>query len=147
RVLEARVLAHGRATPLQPVLELLRDAFGIRPGDEADVARRRIVDLLQSRGNFENIVPLVLDFLGVPDPAYPVPKLDSTARKVLLLNFVRQFLHSRQYDEVVVVLVEDLHWIDAASEEFVEVMVDAVVGTKTMLVLNFRPGLMTPWMQ
>jgi class 3 adenylate cyclase/tetratricopeptide (TPR) repeat protein len=147
RVLEARVLAHGRATPLQPVLELLRDAFGIRPGDQADVSRRRIVDLLQSRGNFDDIVPLLLEFLGVPDPAYPLPKLDSTARKILLLNFVRQFLHSREHDEVVVVLVEDLHWIDPSSEEFVEAIVDAIVGTKTMLVLNFRPGLMAPWMQ
>jgi class 3 adenylate cyclase/tetratricopeptide (TPR) repeat protein len=147
RVLEARVLAHGRATPLQPVLELLRDAFGIRPDHQADLSRRRIVDLLKSRGGFDDLVPLLLDFLGLSDPAFPVPKLDSTARKVLLLNFVRQFLHSRQHDEILVVLVEDLHWIDPASEEFVEAMVDAIVGTKTMLVLNFRPGLMAPWMQ
>ena len=76
-----------------------------------------------------------------------MPKLDSTARKAQLLNFVRQLLHSRPHDEVVLVLVEDLHWIDPASEDFVEAMVDAVVGTKTLLLLNFRPGLMVPWMQ
>jgi hypothetical protein len=58
---------------------------------------------------------------------------------------VRQVLHSRPLDEVLVVVMEDLHWIDQASEEFVEVIVDAIVGTKTLLVLNFRPGLMAPW--
>ncbi len=147
RVHEARVLAHGRDTPLQPVLELFRDAFGIQPNDPADVSRRRIVDFLGSRGGFDDIVPVVLDFLGLSDAAYPVPKLDSTARKAQLLNFVRQLLHSRPHDEVVLVLVEDLHWIDPASEDFVEAMVDAVVGTKTLLLLNFRPGLIAPWMQ
>ena len=43
--------------------------------------------------------------------------------------------------------MEDLHWIDPASEEFVEAIVDAIVGTKTLLLLNFRPGLIAPWMQ
>src|SRR5262249_31566440 len=50
-------------------------------------------------------------------------------------------------DETVLVVVEDLHWIDQASEEFVDAMVDAIVGTKTLLLLNFRPGYAAPWMQ
>ena len=90
---------------------------------------------------------MLLDFLGLSDPAHPAPKLDSAARKERLLNFVRQMLHSRPRDEVVLVLIEDLHWIDAASEEFIAAMVDAIVGTKTLFLLNFRPGLMAPWMQ
>jgi class 3 adenylate cyclase/tetratricopeptide (TPR) repeat protein len=147
RVLEARVLAHGRETPLQPVLELLRDVFGIRPNDSPDISRRRVIEFINSRGGLSDVLPLVLDFLGLPDPTYPAPKLDSTARKDLLLNFVRQLLHSRPRDEVVLVLIEDLHWIDPASEEFVAAIVDAIVGTKTLLVLNFRPGLMAAWMQ
>src|SRR6266576_1819142 len=46
RVYEARVLAHGRATPFQPVLELLRDYFGLRVKEAADVSRRRVLDRL-----------------------------------------------------------------------------------------------------
>ena len=46
-----------------------------------------------------------------------------------------------------VVIIEDLHWIDSASEEFIEALADAVVGTKTLLVLNFRPGFAAPLMQ
>ena len=49
--------------------------------------------------------------------------------------------------EVVVLIVDDLHWIDPASEEFVESIVDAIVGTKTLLVLNFRPGVTAPFME
>jgi hypothetical protein len=46
-----------------------------------------------------------------------------------------------------VVIIEDLHWIDAASEEFIEALADAVVGTTTLLVVNFRPGFTAPLMQ
>ena len=50
-------------------------------------------------------------------------------------------------DATTVVIIEDLHWIDAASEEFVEALADAVVGTTTLLVVNFRPGFVAPLMQ
>jgi len=49
--------------------------------------------------------------------------------------------------DATVVIIEDLHWIDAASQEFVEVLADAVVGTTTLLVVNFRPGFAAPLMQ
>ena len=45
------------------------------------------------------------------------------------------------------VLIEDLHWIDVASEEFIETLADAVVGTATLLVVNFRPGFTAAFMQ
>ncbi len=134
RVLEARVLAHASATPFQPVLDLLRDTFGIQPTDAPDFSRHRII-------------PVLLDFLGVGDPGYPIQKLDPKTRKLKLLDFVRQLVHSRPHDEVLLVLIEDLHWIDPGSEEFVGALVDAVIGTKTLLLLNFRPGYTANWMR
>jgi len=147
RVHEARVLSHGRATPFQPVQELLRDVLSVRPDDKLDVARQRVTGQLQKRGDFSESLPLVLDFLGLNDAAHPPSKQDPTARKHQLLAFVRQLIHSRPQDETVLVVVEDLHWIDQASEEFVDALVDAIVGTKTLLLLNFRPGYTAPWMQ
>jgi len=147
QVLETRVLSHGRATPFQPVLELFRNAFNIQQRDSLEVSRQRVIDQLRARGDFSDSLPLLLDFLGLHDPGFPASKQDPAVRKHRLLAFVRQFIHARPRDETVLVLVEDLHWIDQASEEFVEALVDAVVGTKTLLVLNFRPGYVAPWMQ
>jgi class 3 adenylate cyclase/tetratricopeptide (TPR) repeat protein len=147
RVYEARVLSHGRSIPFQPVQELLRDALSIRPSDKVEVSRQRVTAQLRQRGDFSESLPLVLDFLGLQDPAHPPSKLEPTARKHRLLSFVRQLIHSRLEDEAVLVVLEDLHWVDQASEEFVDAIVDAIVGTKTMLLLNFRPGYSAPWMQ
>jgi adenylate cyclase len=147
RVLEARVLPYGRDAPLQPVLELLRDAFGLQPNEPAEVSRNQIRDILEARGILGDTFPLLLDFLGLGHPAYPAPKLDPSARKLRLLSFVRQLIHSRPQHEIVLILVEDLHWLDRASEDFMEVLVDAIVGTKTLLLLNFRPEFSSQWMQ
>ena len=67
--------------------------------------------------------------------------------KTLLLDFVRTLPRSGTSDVTTVVIIEDLHWVDAASEEFMEALADAVVGTTTLLVLNFRPGFAAPLMQ
>lgn len=143
RVFEARVLAHGKATPFQPVLELLRDYFGLRTKEPADVLRARVRDRLAGLAIPGQFSLILLEFLGLADPRDPAPKLDPKARKTQLLDFVRTLPRSGSS----VVIIEDLHWIDTASEEFVEALADAVVGTRTLLVLNFRPGFVAPLMQ
>ena len=147
RVFEARVLAHGRATPFQPVLELLRDIFGIRAKDSTEESRGRVIDRFATLSSSEQVLLLLLEFLALPDPVRPAPKLDPRALKIQLLNLVRTLARSGPRDAVTVVLIEDLHWIDAASEEFVEALADAVVGTTTLLVVNFRPGFAASFMQ
>jgi class 3 adenylate cyclase/tetratricopeptide (TPR) repeat protein len=147
RVFEARVLAHGKATPFQPVLELLRDYFGLRVKEPADVSRRRVLDRLASLSVSEQISLVLLEFLGLADPLQAAVKLDPKTRKTLLLDFVRTLARSGTRDVTTVVIIEDLHWIDAASEEFIEALADAVVGTTTLLVVNFRPGFAAPLMQ
>lgn len=146
RVYEARVLAHGKATPFQPVMELLRDYFGLRTKETADISRRRVLDQLATLPVSEQLSAVLLDFLGLADRQEAPTKLDPKTRKTQLLDFVRALPRSPR-QPTTVVIIEDLHWIDAASEEFVEVLADAVLGTKTLLVLNFRPGFTASLMQ
>jgi class 3 adenylate cyclase/tetratricopeptide (TPR) repeat protein len=146
RVYEARVLAHGRETPFQPVLELIRDYFGLRNKEAADISRRRVLDQLAALPVSEQLSQVLLEFLGLADPQRPAIKLDPKTRKTQLLDFVAMLPHSPR-EPTAVVIIEDLHWIDAASEEFVEALADAVVGTTTLLVVNFRPGFAAPLMQ
>ncbi len=81
------------------------------------------------------------------DPERPAPKLDPRALTIQLLDLVRTLARSGPGDAATVVLIEDLHWIDAASEEFVDALADAIVGTTTLLVVNFRPGFVASFMQ
>jgi class 3 adenylate cyclase/tetratricopeptide (TPR) repeat protein len=147
RVFEARVLAHGRATPFQPVLELLRVYFGLRVKESTDASRRRVLDRLAALSVSEPLSFVLLEFLGLADPLQATAKLDPKTRKTLLLDFVSALPRSVPRDAAAVVIIEDLHWIDAASLEFMEALADAVFGTTTLLVVNFRPGFAASLMQ
>jgi len=146
RVLEAHCPAYGKAVPFLPILELLRDAFGILAEDSDQVAREKIAGrlLLLDRA-FDETLPLVFDFLGVPDPAVPVPRMDPEARQRQLFGFVRHLVEARGEREPAVVLFDDVHWIDAGSDAFLAQLVEAVRGTRTLLLLNFRPEYKADW--
>lgn len=147
RVYESRVSPHGHATPYQPVLDVLRDYFGIDTTHSSAEARRLVETSLGPLPISTEMMLLLHDFLGIAEPGRPSPKLDPAIRKGRLLQLVRSIVQSNQRRLTVVILVEDLHGIDAASEEFIDAMVDAISGTKTMLLFNFRPGYVMPWMQ
>src|SRR5262249_29412829 len=112
----------------------------------AVVSRRIVLDRLAKLPVSEQLAPILLAFLGLADPQQPSINVDPKTRKTQLLDFVRTLPHS-PIEPTAVVIIEDLHWIDAASEEFVEALADAVVGTTTLLVVNFRPGFTAPLMQ
>src|SRR5439155_18692302 len=139
---------HGKAVPLLPVLEFWRGYFGITELDTARAARDKIAGrmLLLDETLIEGL-PLMFDFLGVPDPERPSPPLGPEARQRQLLDLIRRLARARSAREPAVILFEDLHWFDRASEAFLENMVDAAPGNRSLLLLDFRPGFHAAWMQ
>jgi adenylate cyclase len=147
-VFEARAQPYGAATPLQPVLEFLRsNYFNVTPDDDTEQAVRRIAERLAELGStFEADLPLVCDFLGIKYGQDSRAWLNPKARNVRLLDIVRHMVRQRGV-VASVIIIEDLHWLDQASEEFVATLVDAVASTKTCLVVNCRPAYSAPWMR
>jgi class 3 adenylate cyclase/tetratricopeptide (TPR) repeat protein len=139
-VQRARAVAHGRDIPLLPVLELMRVVLGVEDTDEPEVARTRITATLAALdASFDQDAPLLFDFLGVPDPERPVDKVDPEARQRQLLSLVRRMMQARSRIEPAVALLEDLHWLDDASGAFLEELVRGCAGTRTLLILTYRP--------
>jgi tetratricopeptide (TPR) repeat protein len=92
-------------------------------------------------------LPLMFDFLGVPDPERPAPPLGPEARQRQLLDLIRRLSRARSAREPAVLLFEDLHWFDRASEEFLENFVEIAPGNRTLVLFNFRPEYHASWMQ
>jgi class 3 adenylate cyclase len=147
-VYEGRAVAHGRNIPFLPILELFRAYFGITLEDDDRSAREKIAGrMVLLDQSFAEALPLLFDFLGVSDPQRPAPPLDPDARQRQLIGVIRQVIHSVSEEQPTVTMVEDLHWLDAASGEFLEHMVDARAGSRNLLLLNFRPEYRADWMQ
>jgi class 3 adenylate cyclase/tetratricopeptide (TPR) repeat protein len=145
---EAHCQAHARALPLVPVLEMMRSYFGITEDLDPPAARERIeARVLQVDARLAGELPLLFEFLAVPDPARPVGSIDPEARRRRLLALTRRVVHAPAREEVVVRLVEDVHWIDPASDEFLANLVEATTGSHTLVVVTFRPEYAAGWMR
>jgi adenylate cyclase len=147
-VFEAQGVAHGKAIPYLPILQLFRAALGITERDSAQAAREKIAGrfLLLDPALAESL-PLAFEFLGVPDPEHPAPRVDPDAQQRQLFEIVRRVTGARSRREPEVTLLEDLHWFDEGSEAFLELVVELAAETRTLVLLNFRPEFHARWMQ
>jgi class 3 adenylate cyclase/tetratricopeptide (TPR) repeat protein len=139
--------AHAKSVPLLPVLQFLRSYFDIGDQDSDRTARERIAGkLLLLDESFADDLPLIFDFLAVPDPSRPPPRMDPEARQRQILGLMKRLTRAESAREPGIVVFEDLHWLDPASEVFLASRVEAVQGTRSLTVLNFRPEYRADWM-
>jgi class 3 adenylate cyclase/tetratricopeptide (TPR) repeat protein len=147
-VYEGHGVAHGKRVPWLVVLELLRGYFAIAEQDDEQTARDQVAGkVLQLDEALSDALPLLFDFLGVPDPERPAARMDPEARQRQIFATVRRLMHARSRREPALILIEDLQWLDGSSEAFLENMVEALPGTRTLLLVNFRPEYHAGWMQ
>jgi class 3 adenylate cyclase len=143
---EGRAVAHGKSIPLMPILEIFRSYFGIEASDDDRAAREKIAGrLLLLDESFRDVLPVLFDFLGVADPARPLPRIDAEARNRLLTSVSRRLLRQAPAERPALILVEDLHWLDGASEAWLREWVEAVAGMHALLVVNYRPEYRAEW--
>ncbi len=146
-VFEAAAQAHTSGVPFLAALEMLRSFFGIAQGDADELARRRVTGRLRALdGHLARELPLVLDFLGIPAAERPAETMSPEARQRRLLALVRGLVHAQSAQTPTLIVLEDLQWVDPASERFLANLIEALPGTRILTVLNFRPGYRAEWM-
>ena len=145
-VFEAQAQSHGQAVPFMPVLQMLRSFFGIGEREPEQLAREKIAGraLLLDPGFAEDL-PLLFDFLGVPDPDRPLPQMSPEARQRALGGIVCRLANAPSRRKTLVLVIEDLHWIDEGSAEMLGELVESIEGTNTLAVVNYRPEYAPPW--
>jgi class 3 adenylate cyclase/tetratricopeptide (TPR) repeat protein len=147
-VFEGQAVAHGKNIPLLPILQVFRAYFGISEADDQRTIREKIAGrLLLLDEAFRQLLPIVFDFFGAPDPERPAPQMDPEARQRQLFAVVRRTLQVDVNQEPNITLIEDLHWMDGASELMLSQLVDALASSRSLLILNFRPEYRADWMQ
>jgi class 3 adenylate cyclase/tetratricopeptide (TPR) repeat protein len=145
-VFEAQAQAHGRSIPFMPVLQMLRAYFGITDRDPERAVQEKIAGrTLLLDPELAGDLPLLFDFLGVPDPDRPPPPMSAEARQRALRDLICHLVNAPARRHTIVIVIEDLHWLDEASEAMLGDLVGAAKETQTLVVVNFRPEYSSPW--
>lgn len=146
RVAEGHAVSHGRTLPLLPWLSLFRSSFDVDERDDPESAREKVAgrSVLWDPG-LSSLLPVVFDFMGIADPEAKPLEMDPDARKRKLLDFVCRASEARNRQQGGVLLWEDLHWLDPASDQMLTRWLEAIAGTRTLVVTNYRPEYVGPW--
>ncbi|MEZ0308377.1 MAG: AAA family ATPase [Ramlibacter sp.] len=146
-VYEVRAQLYGHALPLAPILELFRTYFfSVAAGDDAARVRERIAARFAPLDVAAEDLDLLFDFFGVAAAGAAPSQAGPRARQSRLLGLLKDLVR-HEPGQRRLILIEDLHWLDEASEEFISALVDAVAGTRTLLLLNYRGSYHCPWLR
>jgi predicted ATPase len=145
-VLEAFSLSHGKATAYLPVLELLRDYFRIMPEDDARSRREKVAGkiVILDRA-LEDTLPYLYALLGIVEGEDPLAQMDAQIRRRRTHDTIKRILMRESLNQPLIVVFEDLHWIDAETEAFLGVLADALANAPVLLLVNYRPEYTHAW--
>jgi class 3 adenylate cyclase/tetratricopeptide (TPR) repeat protein len=146
RVIESGSVSYGKATNYLPVVELLRTYFGIESGDEPPKIREKVIGTLVSLDrHLEPALSALLWLLDYPvdDPTWQ--RLDPPQRRQHVLDGVKRLLLRESQVQPLIVVFEDLHWIDAETQALIDGLVDSLPTARLLLLVNYRPEYQHTW--
>jgi class 3 adenylate cyclase/tetratricopeptide (TPR) repeat protein len=139
-------VALGQAIPYHPMRDILRQVCGIPEGGEAAasvaVVRRRLRDMEIVAAED---VALMLQILNLSVAPEALASLHTQVRKARTFALLRQLIFHTAQQGPLVLAVENLHWSDATSEEWLASLVERLTGAALLLVVTYRPGYHPPW--
>jgi class 3 adenylate cyclase/tetratricopeptide (TPR) repeat protein len=144
--LEGRCLHFGEATAYSPIVDILKSYFEIKDEDKEDLIGKKLEQRIpQHNDNLQNILTPLHDILSleVNDEAYL--SLNPVDRRGRIFEALRDLFVSISPNKSLILAVEDLHWIDKTSEEFLDYLIGQLANTRILLILLFRPEFTHPW--
>ncbi|GIX46728.1 MAG: hypothetical protein KatS3mg131_0939 [Candidatus Tectimicrobiota bacterium] len=145
--LEGYGLSYGITQPYGPVRALLWQACGLSPAEGADTLIAKLRRRLRSLAlDTEQAVAVCLRLLDLSPAADGLETLTPAALQARFLEVLGQLWVRLSEERPLVVVLENLHWIDQASQAWLAALVERVAGAAILLLLTYRPGYHAPWL-
>ena len=146
---EGRALSFGRTMAFHPLINMLRRLCRIEETDsETDVIEGIEHAVLAVGRELKPALPYLRHLLGVdPGDAVAVAAMDPRLRRVEVFDALRRYFLRAAQTRPQVMVFEDLHWIDQATEEFLRSFLDSVPASRVLVVLTYRPEYDYPFGQ
>jgi class 3 adenylate cyclase len=145
-VLESGSVSYGRATSYLPIIDLLKGYFRIQDRDEHRQIREKVIGkLLALDPLLERTVPAFLALLDVPIDDSGWHALDPSERRHRTLDAVKRLLLRESHVQPLVLVIEDLHWIDAETQALLDSLIDSLPTARVLLLVNYRPEYHHSW--
>jgi class 3 adenylate cyclase/tetratricopeptide (TPR) repeat protein len=145
-VLKSGSVSYGRATPYLAVIKLLKSYLRIEERDDKREIRERVAGkLLTLDRALEPLLTPLLALLDVPVDDAEWGVLDPPQRRQRILDAVKRLLLRESQVQPLLLLFEDLHWIDSESQALLDTLIDSLPAARVLLLVNYRPEYQHIW--
>jgi tetratricopeptide (TPR) repeat protein len=143
---ESRSVSYGKATAFLPLIDLLRAYFQIEARDEARQIREKVTGKLLSLDRvLEPSLPALLWLLDVPVEDLQWRRLDPPQRRQQTLDGIKRLLLRESQVQPLLLVCEDLHWIDAETQALLDSLVESLATARLLLLVSYRPEYQHGW--
>jgi predicted ATPase len=145
-VLETFSVSHGKAYPYLPLIDLLKNYFQLGVQDDERQRQEKITGrVLTLDRSLEDILLYLFFLLGIAEPTSPLQQMDPQIRRRRILEAIKQLLVRESLNQPLIIIFEDLHWLDAETQAFLSLLSDSVATAKILLLVNYRPEYQHEW--
>jgi len=145
-VLETFSVSHGKASAYLPVLDLLHGYFKIAGEDDNRTRREKVAGRIAILDrSLEDTLPYLFNLLGIVEGENPLLQMDAQIKKRRTLEAIKRILLRESLNQPLMVIFEDLHWIDEATQELLNLLAESLGTAKLLLLVNYRPEYSHKW--
>jgi class 3 adenylate cyclase/tetratricopeptide (TPR) repeat protein len=146
RVLETASVSYGKATPYFPITDLRKRYCHVNDDDDAGTIRAKVTgQVLTLDETLQDTLPALLALLdAVPDDS-PFGQLDPPQRRRRTLEALKRVLLRESQVQPLVLVFEDLHWIDFETQALLDSLVESLPTARILLLVNYRPEYQHGW--
>src|SRR5713101_1589474 len=145
-VLETFSVAHGKAYPYLPLIDLLKNYFHITPQDDERRRREKVMGkVLALDRSLEDILPYLLALLGIAESASSLQEMDPQIKRQRTFAAIKRLLVRESLNQPLILLFEDLQWLDAETQAFLLLLSEHVATARIVLLVNYRPEYQHGW--
>jgi predicted ATPase len=146
RVLESASVSYGKATPYFPVIELLKRYCHLEDHDDHRTIRAKVTgQVLTLDEALQDTTPALLALLDALPADNPFLALDPPQRHQRTLDALKRVLLRETQVQPLVLVFEDLHWIDAETQALLDSLVESLPTARLLLLVNYRPEYQHGW--
>jgi hypothetical protein len=143
-VLESLSVSPGKASAFLPVIDLLWNYFKITSDDDERTRREKVNGkVLTLKRALEDALPYLYSLLGLGEPNSPIAEVDPQTRKRRSLDAIKRILLRESLNQPLMVIFEDLHWVDEETQALLNLLADSIGTAKILMLVNYRPGGMS----
>jgi tetratricopeptide (TPR) repeat protein len=144
--LEGQAMPFGRSMPFHPIIGMLRRSYRIDDGDTDRIVGDKLEHGVTRLGeDLRSTLPFLRDLLSL-DPDDPaVAAMDPQRRHAEIVTATHRLLERAAERRPHVIVLEDGHWMDAATEGWLRLLADRVAAKPVLVILTCRPGYSPPF--